>query len=178
MAAYQAPLSLGVSRQEYWSGLPFPSPMHACMLSCFSCVRLFATPWAAARQASLSITSTHSLPKLVSIELVMPSNHLILCRPLLLLPSIFPSIRVFSNKSVLYIKWPEYLSFSFSISPSNEYSGLISLGLNGWILLQSKGLSRVFSSTTVQKHQIFGTQLFNSPTLTFLHDHWKNHSFD
>ena len=97
-----------------------------------SCVRLFATPWAAARQASLSITSTHSSPKLVSIELVMPFNHLILCRPLLLPPSVFPSIRVFSNESVLRIRWPKYCSFSFSICPSNEYSGLISLRMD-WL---------------------------------------------
>ena len=90
-----------------------------------SCVQLFETPWTAARQASLSITNCRSLPKPMSIELVMPSSHLILCRPLLL-SSIFPSIRVFSNESVLYIRWPEYQSFSFSISPSNEYSGLIS----------------------------------------------------
>ena len=90
-------------------------------------VRLFATPWTAARQASLSITNSQSLLKLLSIESVMPSNHLILCHPLLLLPSIFPRIRVFSNESVLCIKWPTYWSFSFSISPSNEFSGLISL---------------------------------------------------
>ena len=123
-------------------------------------VRLFATPWTAARQASLSITNFRSLLKLMSIESVMPSNHLVLCHPLLLLPSIFPSIRVFSNGSVLCIRWPKYWSFSFSVSPSNEYSGLIfPLGLTGWISLQSKGLSRVFSNTTVQKHQFFSTQL-------------------
>ena len=89
-------------------------------------VRLFSTPWTAAYQASLSITNSQSSPKLMSIESVMPSNHLILCCPLLLLPSIFPSIRVFSNESALYIRWPEYWSFSFNISPSNEHSGLIS----------------------------------------------------
>ena len=88
-------------------------------------VRLFATPWTAARQTSLSITNSQSLLKLMSIESVMPSNHLILCRPLLLLPSTFPSIRVFSNESVLHIRWPKYWSFSFNISSSNEYSGLI-----------------------------------------------------
>ena len=97
----------------------------------FSCslVRLFATPWTAARQASLSIANFRSLLKLMSIESVMPSNHLIPCHPLLLLPSIFPSIRVFSNKPVLHIRWPKYWSFSFNISPSSEYSGLISLSL-------------------------------------------------
>ena len=96
-----------------------------------SCVRLFSTPWTAEHQASLSITNSQSLLKLMSIELVMPSNHLILCRPLLLLPSIFPSIRVFSNESVLRIRWPEYWSFSFSISPSKEYSKLISFRMVG-----------------------------------------------
>ena len=95
----------------------------------------------------------------MSIASVMPANHLILCRPLLLLPSIFPSIRVFSNESVLRIRWPKYWSFGFSISPSNEYSGWLPLGWTGWISLQSKGLSRVFSNTTVQKHQFFGAQL-------------------
>ena len=94
-------------------------------------VRLFVTPWTAAHQASLSITNSQSLLKLMSIELVVPSNYLILCRPLLLLPSIFPSIKVFPNESALHIKWPKYWSFSFSISPSNEYSGLISFRI-GW----------------------------------------------
>ena len=127
------------------------------VFSCFnsvqllSCVWIFATPWTVARQTSLSITNSRSLPKLMSIELVMPSNHLILCHPHLLLPWIFPSVRVFSNEAALPIRWPEYCSFSFSISPSDEHPGLISL--------QSKGLSRVFSNTTVQKHQFFGTQL-------------------
>ena len=95
-------------------------------------VRLFETPWTAARQASLSITNSRSLPKLMSIESVMPSNHLILCCPLLLLPSIFPSIRVFSNESALSIRWPKYWSFSFNISPSNEHSGLISFRMD-WL---------------------------------------------
>ena len=109
------------------------------------------TPWTAARQASLSITSSQSLIKLLSIESVMPSNHLILCRPLLLVPLIVPSIRVFSRESALHIRWPKYWSLSFNISPFNEHPGLTSL--------QFKGLSRVFSNTTVQKHQFFGTQL-------------------
>ena len=113
-------------------------------------------PWTAARQASLSITNSQSLLKLMSIESVIPSNHLILCRPLLLLPSIFPSIRVFSNESVLHIKWPKY--WSFNISPSNENSDLFPLGWTGWIFLQSKKLSKVFSNITVQKRQFFSTQ--------------------
>ena len=120
-----------------------------------SCVWLFVTPWTAEYQASLSFTISQSLLKLMSIESVMPSNHLVLCHPLLL-PSIFPSIRVFSKESVLCIRWPKYCSFSFSISPSNE--DWFPLGWTGWISLQSKGLSRVFSNTTVQKHQFFGTQ--------------------
>ena len=119
---------------------------------------LFVTPWTAACQASLSITNSWSLLKLMSIESVMHSNHFILCHPLLLLPSIFPSIRVFSNGSVLQIRWVKHWSFSFNISPSNEYSGRFPLGLTGLISLQSKGLSRVFSNTTVQKHQFFGAQ--------------------
>ena len=126
--------------------------------SLLSQVQLFATPWTAALQASLSITNSQSLLKLMSIESVMPSNHLILCHSLLLLPSIFPSIRVFSNESVLCIRRPKYWSFSFNISPSNAYSGLFPLGWIGWISLQSKGLSRVFSNTTVQKHQFFSSQ--------------------
>ena len=118
-----------------------------------SLVQLFVTPWTAACQASLSITNSRSPPKPMSIESVMPSSHLILCRPLLLLPSIFPSIRVFSNESALHIRWPNYRSFSFSISPSNEYLGLISFRISLQLL------SRVFSNTTVRKHQFFCAQL-------------------
>ena len=115
-------------------------------------VQLFATPWTAARQASLSITNTQSPPKPMSIESVMPPNHLILCRPPLLLPPIPPSITVFSNESTLHMRWPKYWSFSFSICPSSEHSGLISLGWTSWISLQSKGLSRVFSNTKEWPH--------------------------
>ena len=104
-----------------------------------SCVRLFATPWTAACQASLSITNSQNMFKLMSIESVMPSNHVILCCPLLLLPSIFPSIRVISNESVFCISWPKYWSFSFSISPSNEYSGLISFRIDWFDLLAVQG---------------------------------------
>ena len=122
----------------------------------FSRVWLFATPWTAACQASLSITNSLSPPKPMSIELVMPSNHLILSRPLLLLPPIPPNIRVFSNESAPHIRWPKYWSLSFNISPSNEHPGLISFRMD-WF--QSKGLSRVFSNTTVQKHQLFNPYL-------------------
>jgi len=104
-----------------------------------SCVRFFLIPWTAALHTSLSITNSWSLLKLMSIELVMPSNHLTLCHPLLLPPSIFPSIRVFPNESVLHIRWPKYWSFSFSISPSNEYSGLISFRMDGLDLLAVQG---------------------------------------
>ena len=133
-------------------------------------VWLFVTLWTATHQASLSFTIFQSLLKLMSTESVMPSNHLIHCHPLLLLPSIFPNIRVFCNESVLCIWWPKYWSFSFSISPSNEYSGLISFRID-LISLLSKGLSRVFSNTTVRKHQFFGAQLslwFNSHIHTWL----------
>ena len=123
-------------------------------------VRLFATPWTASCQASLSITIFQSLLKLMSIESVMPSNHLVLCCPLLL-PSVFPASGSFSNESTFHIRWPKYWSFSFSISPSSEYSRLISSGLTGLISLQSKGLSRVFSSTTVWRHHFFGAQPFS-----------------
>ena len=130
-----------------------------CSVQSLSRVQLSATPWTAAHQASLSITNSWSSLKLMSIESVMPSSHLILCCPLLLLPSIFPSIRVFSSESVLHIRWPKYWSFSFTISPSKEYSGLISFRMDWLDLLALKGLSRVFSNTTVQKHQFFGAQL-------------------
>ena len=120
---------------------------------------ILSIPWTAARQASLSITNSRSLPKLMSIESVMPSRHLILCHPLFLLPSIFPSIRVFSKESALCIWWPKYWSFSFNISPSMNTQDWSPLGWTGWISLQSKGLSRVFSNTTVQNYQFFGAQL-------------------
>ena len=140
---------------------------HLASVQSHSHVQLFATPWTAARQASLSITNSWSLPKLMSIELVMPSNHLILYRPLLLLPSIFPSIKVFSNESVLCIRWPKYWSFSFNISPSNEYSGLISFRVDQE------------SSPTPQFRSINSLALsfLFSPTLTSINNYWKKHSF-
>ena len=125
-----------------------------------SCVRLFATPWATARQASLSITSSRSLLKFMSTVLVTLSNHLVLCHPLLLLPSIFPSIRVFSNESVLHIRWPKYWSFSFNISPSNEYSGLISFRIDWFDLLAVQGtlkslLQHHSSTASILRHSAF-----------------------
>ena len=130
-------------------------------------VWLFATPWTAVRQASLSITNSRTLLKLMTIESVMPSNHLILCR-LLLPPSIFPSIRVFFSKSVLLIRWPKYWSFSFSISPCNEYLGLISFRIHWFDLLAVQGTLRVFSNTAVQKHQFFSSQL-SSGSNSYIH---------
>ena len=124
-----------------------------------SCVWLFATPWTAARQAFLSITNSQSLPKLMSIESVMPSNHLILCHPLLFLPSIFPSIRVFSNESALHNRWPKYCIVSFSISPSNEYSGLNSFRMDWLDLLAVQGTLKRLLQHHNSKHQFFGAQL-------------------
>ena len=118
-----------------------------------------ATPWITARQASLSITNCWTSLKLTSIESVIPSSHLIFCHPLLLLPPIPPSIRVFFNESTLHMRWPKYWSFSFSIIPSKKIPGLSPSEWTGWLFLQSKGLSWVFSNNTVQKHQFFGAQL-------------------
>ena len=134
------------------------------------------TPWTTACQASLSITKSQSLLKLMCIESVMPSNHLLLCRPLLLLPSTFPIIRVFFNESALCMRWPKYWSFSFSISPSNEHPGLQD-GLDGSPC--SPRDSQESSSTPQFKSTHFSsTSILHSPTLTFIHDHWKNHSLD
>ena len=142
------------------------------------CGQLFATPGTAARQASISLTISRSLPKFMSIELVIPSNHLILCCPLLLLPSIFSSIRVFSKESVLCIRWPKYWNFSFSISPSSEYSGLISFRIDWFDLLAVQGTLE--SSLTPQFKSINSSSLsfLYGPTLTSIHDYWKDHSFD
>ena len=125
-----------------------------------SCVQLFVTPWTAACQASLSVTNSWSLLKLMSIKLVMPSNHLILCCPLLLPPSVFPSIRIFSNESVLHIRWPKYWSFSFSISPSNEYSGLISLRMDWLDLLAVQGILKSLLQHHSSKASILQCSVF------------------
>ena len=136
-----------------------------------SCVRLFVNPWTAACQASLSVTNSQSLLKLMSIESVMPSNHLIFCHPLLLLTSIFTIIRVFSNKSALHIRWPNCSSIRFSC-PSNGYSGLISFRTDWFDPLQSKGFSSVFSKPQFKSINSLG------PALTSIHDYWKSYSFD
>ena len=134
-------------------------------------VRLFVTPWTTARQASLSITNSQSSPKLMSTESVMPSNHLILCRPLLLLPSIFPSIRVFSNASALRIRWPKYWSFSFSISPSDEHPGLISFRMDWLDLLAVQGTRKSLLQhhswkASIFRHSAFFTVQLSHPYMT------------
>ena len=140
---------------NFW--LQSPSVVIFSSFQSLSHIRLFATQQTAACQSSLSIINFQTLPKLTSIESVMPSNHLILCHLLLLLPSTFPSIMVFSNESALHIRWPKYWNVSLSIHPSNEYSELISFRMDCFDLLAVPGLSGVFSSTTIQKHQFFGT---------------------
>ena len=142
-------------------------------------VRLFETPWTVAHQASLSITNSRGLPKLMSIESVMPSHHLILCRPLLLLTSTFCSIRVFSHESVLRIRWTKYWSFSFNISLSNENQGLNSFRMD-WLGLLAVQRGSQESSLTPQVKSIDSLALsfLYSPTLTSIHDYWKKHSLD
>ena len=154
--------------------------MSVSQFSCSVVSDSFATPWTIGCQASLSITNSRSLLRPMCIDSVMPSNHLILCHPLLLLPSIFPSVRVFSNESALRIRWPKYWSFSFSISPSNEYSGLISFRMDWLDLLAVSPRDSQESSPTPQFKSINSLVLrfLYSPTLTSIHDYWKNHSFD
>ena len=135
------------------------------------------TPWTAAHQASLSITNSRSLPKLTSIESVMPSNYFILC-PLLLPPSIFPSIRVFSNESAVCIRWPKYWSFSFSISPFNEHSGLISFRMDWLDLLAVQWTLKSILQHHSSKASILRHSAFFIVQLTSIHDYWKNHSLD
>ena len=142
-----------------------------------SCVQLFVTPWTAACEASLSITNSWSLLKLMSIESVMPSNHLILCCPLLFPPSIFPSIKVFSSESVLHIRWPKNWS-PFSISPSNEYSGLISFRMDWLDLLAVQETLKSLLQHHSSKASILLCSVFYDPTLRSIYDYWKNHSFD
>ena len=137
------------------------------------------TPWTAAHQASLCLSIFQSLLKLMSIESVMPTNHLILCHPFLLLPSIFPNNRFFSNKSALHIRWPKYWSFTFNISPSNEHPGMISFKMDWLNLLPVQGtlksLLQYHSSESINSLLL---SLFYGPTLKSKHDYWKNHSFD
>ena len=140
--------------------------------------RLFATPWTTACQTSQSITNSRSPPKPMSIVSVMPFNHLILCRPLLLLPSIFPSIRVFSKESALCIRWPKYWSFGFNISPSNEHPGLISFRIDWLDLLAVKGILKSLLQHHITKASVLRCSAFFRVQLTSTHDHWKNHRLD
>ena len=143
-----------------------------------SCVRLFATAWTAAHQASLSITNSQSLLKLMSIDSMMASKHLIVCHPLFLLTSILSTIRVFSNESAFLIRWPEYWSYSFSISSSNEYSGLISFRMDWLDLLAVQGTLKSLLQHHTSSINSSVLSLLYSPNLTSTHDYWKNHSFD
>ena len=167
-------------RFRLWKDVLILALKYLCILSVQSLnVQLFATSWTVACQASLSITNSHSLLKLMSIELVMPSNYLILCLPLLLLPSIFPSIRVFPNESALCIRWPKYWGFRFNISPSNEHPGLISFRMDWLDLLAIQGtcksLLQHHSSKSINSLVL---SFLYSLTLTSIHDLWKNQSLD
>ena len=142
-----------------------------------SFVSLFVTPWTEACKASLSFTTFHSLLKQMSIESVIPSNHLVLCHPLPFLPSIFPSIRVFSNESGFHIKWSKYQSFSFSISPSNEYSELTSFRTDCFDILDIQGIQESSLAAKCKSISSSVLSLLYSPTLTSIHDYWKNYSF-
>ena len=143
-----------------------------------SCVWLFATPWTAACQTSLSITNSQSLLRLISIESVMPSSHLIFCHPLLLLTSMFPNIRVFSNESALRIRWLKYWSFNFNISPWNEHPGLISSKMDCLDLLAVQRTLKSPPTAQFKSNNSLALSFLYSPTLTSIHDYWKNHSFD
>ena len=150
-----------------------------CSVQSLSRVWLFATPWTTARQASLSITNSRSLPKLMSIESVTQFNHLILCRPLLFLPSIFPNIRVFSNEPALCIRWAKYWSFSFNISPASEHPGLISFRMDWWDLLVVQGTLKSLLQHHSSKASILQcSAFFYSPAVTSTHDYRKNHTLD
>ena len=166
--------------QTHWSFLIKPqSPLSQfSSVQLLSHVRLFATPWTGAHQASVIITNSWSLFKLMSIELMIPSNHLILCCPLLLPPSIFPSIRVFSNESTLHTRRPKYWSFSLSISPSNEHPGLVSFRMDWLDLLAVQGTYKSLLQHHSSKASILQWSAFFTVQLTSKHDHWKNHRLD
>ena len=155
-----------------------PGGLQPSLVQSLTHVQLFATPWTAECQASVSITNSQSLLKPMSTESVIPSSHLILCRPLLLPPSIFPSIRVFSNESVLRIRWPKYWSFSFSISPSNEHSGLISFRMDWLDLLAVQGILKSSPKPQFKSINSSGLSFLYTPALPSIHVYWKNHSFD
>ena len=165
-----------VPRISYSFLLPLQDTLQGQSVQSLSHVWLFVTPWIAACQVFLSITNSPVLLKLMSIESVMPSNHLILYHPLLLLPSIFPRIRVFPSESVLHIRWPKYWSFSFSISPSNEYSGLISFRIDWFNLLAVQGTQWSSPSSQFKSTNSSVLSFLYSPTLRSIHDYWKDHS--
>ena len=152
--------------------------MHIVVVQSISFVLLFATPWTAAHQASLSFTISWNLLKRMSTESVIPSNHLVICHPLLFPPSIIPSIRVFSNDSVLRIRWAKYWSFSFSVSPSSEYSELISFRMDWFDLLIVQRIHQFSPSPQFKSINSLMLSFLQGPTLTPIHDYWKNHSFD
>ena len=160
----------------YWYYMNILNTVQFSSVKSLSHVRLFVMPWIAACQASLSITNSRSSPKLMSIESVMPSSHLILCHPLLLLPPVPPSIRVFSNESTLGMRWPKYWSFSFSIIPSKEHPGLISFRMDWLDLLVVQGTLKSLLQHHSSKASIFWCSAFF--ILTSIHDYWKKHSFD
>ena len=171
-------------QQRYHKEIQSIFSRHSTLLFIHSSVQLlsrlglFATPWIAAHQASLSITNSRSSLRVTSIESVMPSSHLILCRPLLLLPPIPPSIRVFSNESTLHMTWPKYWSFSFSIIPSEEIPGLISFRMDWLDLLAVQGTLKSSPAPQFKSINSSVLSLLHSPTLTSIHDHRKNHSLD
>ena len=194
---------MGFSKQEYWNSFPFPSPGNFSKtgkkptslmsfalagvlfttqfnsVQSLSCIWIFVTPWIAAGQASLSITNSGSPHKPMSFVSVMPSNHFILCHSVLLLLSIFPSIRVFSSESVLRIRWPQHWSFSFSISPSNHYAGLISFRIDWFDLLAVQvTLKSFFPTPQFKSMNSLALSFLHRPALTSIHDHWKNNSLD
>ena len=161
-----------------WAWIPTSSCVNYVVVQLLSCVWLLVTPWTAAHQASLSSTLSPSLLKFMSIKLVMLSNHLILCQPLLLLHSIFPIIRVFSNELSVRITWPKNWSFSFSISTFNEYSGLLSFRMDWFDLFAVQGTLKSILQHHSSKISSLALSLFYDPTLTSIHDYWKSHSFD
>ena len=167
---------LHIKKQRHYFVNKGPSSQFSSVQSLIR-VWLFVTPWTTVHQASLSITNSQSPPKRISIESVMPSNHLILCRPLFLLPPIPPSIRVISNESTLHMRWPKYWNFNFSIIPSKEIPGLISFRMD-WLDLLGSPRDSQESSPTPQVKSINSSVLsfLHSPTLTSIHDHWENHS--
>ena len=159
-------------------GYKMETCIYISSIQSLSRVPLFVTPWTGARQVFLSITNSRSLPKLMSIELMILSNHLIICCPLLLLPPMPPSIRVFSNESTLGMRWPKYWNFSFNISPSNEHPGLISFRMDLLDLLAVQGTLKSLLQHHSSKASSLALSFLYSPSLTSIHNHWKNHTLD